>query len=209
MSAHRNDKTIDELKVHFNAVLDWASAVFTMVLPEMRGLEWGRLYETYHKTSYNPGEIAAAVEKLAADEYVTNRKGIFEFLLGGSTDKKLLAVWVFDAKVKKVAYNKQTQKAQAKKTESNCPLSAPLVRTPTKPESISLTKWMPTMSPHGVKAAIVQPRTAKYSALRTIVLRAIDSMAAMGRAVRNTQQTNSVNWDQSESTFGHWLRASW
>ena len=123
MSAHRNDKNINNLKVYFNAVLDWASAVFTMVLPEMKGLEWGRLYETYRNNSYDPKKLAVAVEKLAADEYVTNRKGIFEYILGDSTDKKLLAVRVFDTSVKKLAYNKQTQQAQTK-GKSNCPLCA-------------------------------------------------------------------------------------
>lgn len=38
-------------------------------------------------------------------------------------DKKLLAVRVFDEKTKRVAYNKQTQEAQAK-GKSNCPLCA-------------------------------------------------------------------------------------
>lgn len=123
MSSHRNDQNINELKAYFNAVLDWASTVFTMVMPEMKGLEWGRLYETYRNNAYNPNQMAAAVEKLAADECVTNRKGIFEYLLGNSTDKRLLAVRVFDAKVKKVVYNKQTQKAQSR-GESNCPLCA-------------------------------------------------------------------------------------
>lgn len=84
MSAHRNDKNIKGLKAYFNAVIDWTSTVFTDVLPEMRGLEWGRLYETYHGKSYDPKEMSAAVQKLAADDYVTNRKGIFEYLLGGS-----------------------------------------------------------------------------------------------------------------------------
>jgi hypothetical protein len=63
------------------------------------------------------------VKKLAADPCVTSRKGIFEYLLGGSEDKKLLAVRVFDAQVKQVAYAKQTQAAQGK-GESNCPLCA-------------------------------------------------------------------------------------
>jgi len=123
MSAHRNDNTINGLKAYFNAVIDWVSTVFADVLPEMRGLEWGRLYETYHGKNYDPKKVSAEVQKLAADDYVTNRKGIFEYLLGGSTDKKLLAVRVFDEKTKRVAYNKQTQDAQAK-TESNCPLCA-------------------------------------------------------------------------------------
>jgi hypothetical protein len=123
MSAHRNDKNINELKAYFNTVIDWVSTVFTDVLPEMRGLEWGRLYETYHGQSYDPGKMSAAVHQLAADDYITNRKGIFEYLLGGSTEKKLLAVRVFDEKTKRVAYNKQTQEAQAK-GKSNCPLCA-------------------------------------------------------------------------------------
>jgi len=123
MSAHRHDHTIHELKTYFNSVIDWVSTVFTDVLAEMKGLEWGRLYEAYHGKSYDPRKLSGEVKRLAADPYVTNRKGIFEYLLGGSADKKLLAVRVFDDKVKQVAYAQQTQAAQAK-GESNCPLCA-------------------------------------------------------------------------------------
>lgn len=123
MSAHRNDTTINELRSYFNAVIDWVSTVFTDVLPEMRGLEWGRLYETYHGRSYDPKSMSDDVQKLAVDDYVTNGKGIFEYLLGGATDKKLLAVRVFDDNRKRVAYNKQTKGAQAA-GKSNCPLCA-------------------------------------------------------------------------------------
>jgi hypothetical protein len=120
MSAHRNDKNINELKRYFNSVIDWVSTVFTDVLPEMKGLEWGRLYETYHGKSYDPKKMSNDVQKLAADSYVTSRKGVFEYLLGGSKEKKLLAVRVFDEKVKRVAYAKQTQAVKGK-GKSNCP----------------------------------------------------------------------------------------
>jgi hypothetical protein len=123
MSAHRNDNNINELKSYFNSVIDWVSTVFVDVLPEMKGLEWGRLYEEYHGKSYNPKKMSEDVEKLAADECVTGRKGIFEYLLGGSVETKLLDVRVFDAKVKRVAYAKQTQAAEAKGA-SNCSLCA-------------------------------------------------------------------------------------
>jgi hypothetical protein len=123
MSAHRKDHNITELKVYFDSVIEWVSKMFVDVLPEMRGLEWGRLYELYHGKSYDPKKMSDQVKKLAADSYVTNRKGIFEYLLGGSVDKKLLAVRVFDEKVKRVAYAKQTQAAEAK-GKSNCPLCA-------------------------------------------------------------------------------------
>lgn len=123
MSQHRNDNNINELKTYFNSVIDWVSTVFIDVLPEMRGLEWGRLYELHHGKSYVPKKMSDGVERLAADDSVTSRKGIFEFLLGGSVDTKLLDVRVFEAKVKRIAHAKQTQAAEGK-GESNCPLCA-------------------------------------------------------------------------------------
>jgi hypothetical protein len=123
MSAHRNDNNINELKTYFNSVIDWVSTVFTDVLAEMKGLEWGRLYEEHHGTSYDPKKISDDVKRLAADVYVTKRKGIFEFLLGGSADAKLLEVRVFEAPVKQATYAKQTKAAEGN-GESNCPLCA-------------------------------------------------------------------------------------
>ena len=123
MSQHRNDKSINELKTYFDSVIDWVSTVFIDVLPEMKGLEWGRLYEEYHGKSYNPTTMSDKVKELSADDYVQSHKGIFEFLLGGAVDTKLLDVRMFDAKVKRVAYAKQTQAAEGK-GESNCPLCA-------------------------------------------------------------------------------------
>ena len=123
MSTHRNDKDINELKAYFNSVIDWVSTVFVCVLPEMVDLKWGRMYADYHAQSYDPKKMSDEVSKLSGDPYVTDRKGIFEYLLGGSMEKKLLAIRVFDDKVKGVAYEKQKQAAVAKGV-SNCPLCA-------------------------------------------------------------------------------------
>ncbi len=120
MSSHRFDKNITELKKYFSSVIDWVSSVFIDVESEMRGLEWGRLYEAYHKKSYNPKKVSEEVQKLYGDPYIKNRKGIFEFILGGSADTKLLEVRVFDDATKKSVYKEQTTKAEKKK-ESNCP----------------------------------------------------------------------------------------
>jgi len=70
----------------------------------MCGLEWGRLYEAYHKKSYNLKKVSEEVQKLYGDPYVKNRKGIFEFILGGSTDTKLIEVRIFDEATKKTVY---------------------------------------------------------------------------------------------------------
>ncbi|MCL2072781.1 MAG: DUF262 domain-containing protein [Marinilabiliaceae bacterium] len=123
MSRHRYDNNITELKNYFNSVIDWVSTVFTDVESEMRGLEWGRLYETYSRQPYSPQEVSEQVKKLYADPYVKNRKGIFEYILGGSTDTKLLDVRVFDVATKNSVYAKQTTDAEEKGI-SNCPLCA-------------------------------------------------------------------------------------
>ncbi|GAB1661100.1 HNH endonuclease family protein [Mannheimia haemolytica] len=123
MSQHRNDDNINELKTYFNTVIDWVSTVFNEVEKEMRGLEWGRLYETYKDTAYNPQDVSAKVKALYSDPYVKNRKGVFEYILGGSTETKLLDIRVFDEATKKAVYKQQTEKAEAEK-HSNCPLCA-------------------------------------------------------------------------------------
>ena len=123
MSSHRTKSNVNELKTYFNSVIDWVSSVFTDVEREMQGLEWGRMYEEYHSTAYNSAKVAAEVKRLYGDPYVKNRRGVFEYILGGLQDSKLLDVRVFDDAIKKSVYGKQTTDAE-KKSTSNCPLCA-------------------------------------------------------------------------------------
>ena len=124
LAKHRHDTDITGLKAYFTSVIDWIASVF--VRPpdkEMRGLEWGRLYETYHSTSYNAAEIDKAVDELRADPAVHSAKGIYEYLLGGKVSPQLLDVRLFDDKTKRAGYEKQTKEAKADGV-SNCPLCA-------------------------------------------------------------------------------------
>lgn len=123
MSKHRFDTNINELKTYFNSVIDWISGVFSDVENEMRGLEWGRLYETYHKTPYDPVEVSKKVQTLLADPYVKNKKGIFEYILGGEQDTKLLDIRIFEENTKRSVYTMQTKTANELGV-SNCPLCA-------------------------------------------------------------------------------------
>jgi 5-methylcytosine-specific restriction endonuclease McrA len=117
------DSNITELKTYFASVIDWVSGVFRDVESEMRGLEWGRLYEEYHARAYDPTTVSEAVHRLYGDVYVKNRRGVFEYILGGEIDTKLLDVRVFDDATKKVVYIKQTDKAKTDGV-SNCSLCA-------------------------------------------------------------------------------------
>ena len=121
MSKHRMDNNITGVKTHFDTVISWVSGVFTDVVPEMKGIEWGRLYETYGRQPYNPANVAENLRKLMADPFIRNPRGIFEFILGGAKETQLLGIRLFDEATKRVKYSAQTQVAEAK-NHSNCSL---------------------------------------------------------------------------------------
>ena len=104
-------------------MIDWVDGVFIGVKDEMCGLDWGRLYETYHKNAYNSKKVWERVLALYDDDFVNDWHGIFEYVLGGEKDTKLLNIRVFDVKDSKRVYEKQTGAAK-KKGVSNCPLCA-------------------------------------------------------------------------------------
>ena len=123
MKDHRFCADITELTNYFNSVIDWVRNVFPIVENEMRGLPWGALYEKYHNTPYNPTYMKRRVEELYADPYVKSRKGIFEFLLSGEIDTRLLDIRLFDEATKRAVYASQTADAKVN-DKSNCPLCA-------------------------------------------------------------------------------------
>lgn len=123
MAKHRNDAEINELKTYFTTVIDWASKTFTPIRKEMCGLEWARFYEKYKDKPYDLSKLNARVEELFQDPCVKNRKGIFEYVLGGETDKQLLDIRLFEDATKKKVYKQQTENAK-KQGLSNCPLCA-------------------------------------------------------------------------------------
>ena len=123
MSKHRKDDNIAELESYFNSVINWVNGVFDTVYDEMCGLEWGNLYEKYHNKPYDPHKLGDKVNRLYYDECVKNKRGIFEYVLGGCVDNKLLDIRVFEDTTKKYVYGLQTAAAK-KEGVSNCPLCA-------------------------------------------------------------------------------------
>jgi 5-methylcytosine-specific restriction endonuclease McrA len=102
-------------------VLTWAKTVFKDTEKEMIGLEWGRLYEKFHNQPYNSDAIGEKIKRLYGDPYVKDRKGIWEYVLGGEqeADRRLLDVRLFDEATKRKVYDKQTKAAEAAGV-SNC-----------------------------------------------------------------------------------------
>ena len=67
--------------------------------------------------------VPATLYELMHDDYIGNRKGIFEYVLGGCKDTKLLNVRLFDRPTMRKVYDQQTSKAKNEGV-SNCPYCA-------------------------------------------------------------------------------------
>ena len=123
MAKHRKDTNINELKNHFDTVINWVDSIFDYTGSEVCGIDWGKLYNLYHTKAYSKAVVSKRVDELLSDLQVTNKKGIFEYILGDEQDTTLLNIRVFDEKTKKTVYDKQTKSAMSKDI-SNCPLCA-------------------------------------------------------------------------------------
>lgn len=105
MAIHQHDSNCSEIWVYFQNVINWIRVIFPEYKKEMKGVDWGRLYNSYHNQSFDPVILKEKVEELLEDEDVTKKSGIFEYLLSG--DERALNIRAFSAKMKREAYQRQ------------------------------------------------------------------------------------------------------
>jgi len=108
MAKHQHDKNAEELWQYFQDVIAWVHKTFTKYRKEMKGVEWGRLYNKYKKVTYNAKELEEKTLKLIDDDEVQSLKGIYEYILTG--EEKHLNLRQFDDKTKRKVFEKQKGK---------------------------------------------------------------------------------------------------
>lgn len=109
MAQHQHDENAITLWNYFRSVIDWIPATFSKYYKEMKGLPWGIYYnENKDRTDLNRKKLSGITARLMGDEDVTNKQGIFPFLLTG--DVKNLSIRQFDRTTKLSAYEKQAHK---------------------------------------------------------------------------------------------------
>lgn len=124
MAKHRHDATAEEVVAYFEEVIDWAAVRFPgEIYPQMSGQPWDEFYRTYGKDPYDPDYTQQRLEELMEDPYVKKKNKIFEFMLGGETDTKILDIRFFELRDKQKAYKEQTAIAKEKGI-SNCSVCA-------------------------------------------------------------------------------------
>lgn len=106
MAEHQHDSNANELKVHFERVIEWVRMHFTY-RKEMKGLDWGRLYSEYKDEFYDAKELESQISELMADEDVTSKKGVYEYVLSRGKKERCLSLRAFSDKDKRTAYERQ------------------------------------------------------------------------------------------------------
>lgn len=105
MGINQHKDNAEEIWNHFKNIIEWIETNFTVYRKEMKGLAWGVLYNKYKDSVLDPKKIEEKTLVLMADEDVTNKKGIYEYILDGN--KSLLSIRTFSDREKREAYTRQ------------------------------------------------------------------------------------------------------
>jgi len=105
MSKHQFDKDAKVLWNYFQKVIEWIESTFTNYRKEMKGVPFGSLYNEFKSKKIDPKKIEKEIAKLMEDEDVTNKKGIYSFVL--TRKEKHLSIRAFSDKQKREAFERQ------------------------------------------------------------------------------------------------------
>lgn len=108
MSEHQHDPNANELWTYFQSVIWWVQQTFTTYRKEMKGVEWGPLYDRFHDKMYDTKDLESKTVALMQDPDVTKRSGIYTYLLTG--DERHLSIRAFDEREIRAAYERQHHK---------------------------------------------------------------------------------------------------
>lgn len=105
MAEHQHEPNANELWLYFQSVINWVKAVFPNYRKEMKGIEWGFLYNQFYTKKYDSKKLEKEITELMQDEDVTNKKGIYTYIL--TRNEKYLNIRAFSDNQKREAYERQ------------------------------------------------------------------------------------------------------
>ena len=105
MGNHQHDSNAVALWNHFSSVVNWVKAVFPYYRKEMKGVDWGSLYDKYHGRDWDANALEAEVKQLMADSDVQKKRGIYHYVF--DHDEHHLDIRAFDDNMKREVYERQ------------------------------------------------------------------------------------------------------
>ncbi|MBK7380239.1 MAG: DUF262 domain-containing protein [Ignavibacteriales bacterium] len=110
MSKHQHDKDAKVLWEYFQEVINWIKSIFINYRKEMKGVPFGILYNELKDKIFDSKKLEKEIAKLMEDEDVTNKKGIYSYVL--TRKEKFLNIRAFTEKQKREAYERQKGKCK-------------------------------------------------------------------------------------------------
>lgn len=105
MAKHQHDPNANELWLYFQSVINWVKVTFTKYRKEMKSVQWGFLFNEFKDKSFDAKKLEEEIAKLMQDEDVTNKKGIYDYVL--TRKEKHLNIRAFTDNQKREAYERQ------------------------------------------------------------------------------------------------------
>jgi len=105
MSIHQHDPNANELWLYFRNVIDWVELTFTTYRSEMKGVDWGSLYDEFKDEIIDTEALESEIQALMLDDDVTSKKGIYPYVLRRS--ERDLNIRAFTPNQKREAYERQ------------------------------------------------------------------------------------------------------
>lgn len=109
MAKHQHDPNAQPLWSYYRSVIDWVEAIFPTYHREMKGVQWGLLYNQHgERNDLDGAKLDKEVNRLLADDEITKPSGIFEYILTGN--ERTLNLRLFSDTDKKKKYAEQDGK---------------------------------------------------------------------------------------------------
>ena len=108
MAINQPKSDANELWDYFKKVVGWVHGVFPNYRSEMKKVPWGHLYNDFSKLELDPLEVEINISTLMQDDEVTNKSGIYSFILNNR--ERELSLRGFSENTKREVYEKQKGK---------------------------------------------------------------------------------------------------
>lgn len=105
MSNHQHDPNANEIWLYFQSVINWINVTFPTYRKEMKGIAWGFLYNEFKEQNFDSAKLETEISQLMQDEDVTNKKGIYSYVL--TRKERFLNIRAFSDNQKRESYERQ------------------------------------------------------------------------------------------------------
>jgi hypothetical protein len=105
MAKQQHKPNANELWLYYQAVISWVKATFIKYRKQMKGIDWGILYAEFKDKDFDSAKLEVEIAKLMEDEDVSNKKGIYAYVL--TRKEKHLNIRAFSDNQKREAYERQ------------------------------------------------------------------------------------------------------